>query len=341
MKISRFGKTVLVVLALVIGALALLGPRLVEKNPTSQETSRPPLPQAGITARGLVESSTEIVLSSQVKGQIRRMLVSAGSRVNRGQLLLEFNDEKAQAQLQQARAALAAAEARLRELSSGYRNEDVTAARSGQLRADAVYREAKDELDRQRRLLDKNATTRIEVSRAEEKAKVAESQFKEGEANFQKYQKGERSEQVDQARAERDRAAADLRYAAGMLKDYRVLAPFSGLVTERLRDAGESTDVNTPLLKLIDPKLTRIRAELDETEMGKVTQGEQVEVTSDAYPGKVFTGSVTEVLPTVKKKTQKNFDPAASFDINTQEIHIALQDFSAFRNGMTVTVRFK
>lgn len=341
MKIGRFGMALIASLTFVVIILALFGPRLVEKQPAKQETDRLQRPRTGITAKGVVESSQEVVVGSQIKGQIRRMLVSAGTLVTKGQLLLELDDEKAVAQLQQAKAALQAAEARLRELSAGYRSEDVTMAQTGQQRAEAVYREARDEFERQQRLFSKDAAARIDVTRAEEKLKVAESHLKENEANLQKFRKGVRQEEIEQSRAARDRAAADLRYAEGVLKDYRILAPISGVVAERLRDAGESTEVGAPILKLFNPDLTRIRAELEETEVGKVAPGQAAEVTADAYPGKIFEGSVTKVLPVIQKKTQKSFDPVASFDINTQEIHVALKDFSAFKNGMTVTVRFK
>ena len=341
MKIGRFGIVIIIVLAAAVVILALFGPLLVDKKPTKQEVDHMQRPRIGITAKGVVESSEEIVLGSQVKGQIRRMLVSAGTMVSKGQLLLEFDDDKAVAQLQQAKAALDSAESRLRELSSGYRSEDVAMAQSSQQRAEAVYREARSEFERQQRLFSKDAAAKIEVSRAEEKLKIAESQLRESEANLQKYRKGVRREEVEQARAARDRAAADLRYGEVVMKDYRVVAPISGIVAERIREAGESTEIGAPLLKLINPDLTRIRAELDETEVGKVAVGQQAEVTADAFPGKIFEGSVTKVLPIVQKKTQKSFDPVASFDINTQEIHIALKDFSSFKNGMTVTVRFK
>lgn len=341
MKIGRFGIVLITTLAVIVIVLALFGPRLVEKQSPKQKTDRPQRSRTGITAKGMVESSQEVTIGSQVKGQIRRMLVSAGTQITKGQLLLELDDEKAVAQLQQAKAGLAAAEARLRELSGGYRSEDVTMAQTGQQRAEAVYREARDEFERQQRLFNKDAAARIDVTRAEEKLKIAESQLRENEANLQKYRKGVRREEIEQARAARDREAADLRYAEGVLRDYRILAPISGVVAERLRDAGESVEVGAPILKLFNPDLARIRAELEETEVGKVQPGQAVEVTADAYPGKIFEGSVTRVLPVIQKKTQKSFDPVASFDINTQEIHLTLKDFSALKNGMTVTVRFK
>lgn len=340
MKLGVSGRIFVVFSAAAVLLLALFGPRLVEKKQPQQEAGIQ-APRTGVSAKGLVESGEEIVLSSQVKGQIRRMLVTAGSQVGKGQLLVEFVDDKAAAQLQQARAALASAQSRLQELSAGYRNEDVAMVQSSRQRAEAVYLEARDDLDRQQRLLKKEAATAVEVTQAERRLRVAEADLRECEANLQKYRSGVRSEEIVQARAARDRAAAEVRYSQEVVKDYRVLAPIAGLVTERMRESGESTEINTPLLKLINPSLMRVRAELDETEIGKVTVGQQAEVTADTYPGRVFQASVTRVLPTVKRKSQKSFDPAASFDINTQEVHLGLKDFSDLKNGMTVTVRFK
>ena len=74
--------------------------------------------------------------------------------------------------------------------------------------------------------------------------------------------------------------------------------------------------------------------------MGQVVVGQPVEITSDAFTKKVFPGKVTKVFHSVSKKTQKTFDPLASFDINTQKIHVSLEDYSGLVHGMTVTVRF-
>lgn len=337
-------KRMIMVLTAVFGAalmLALFGPSLSVKRRSTPEPAATQQAALGVTAKGTVESSEEITVSSQVKGLVNRVTVTAGDTVVKGQLLLEFDRHKIEAQLLQAIASKKAAEARLAEVNSGFRNEDVAMAGHGRESADAVYREAKDEYERLKRLLASDAATLMEVRRAEERFQVAEAKLRESDANLKKFRSGSRSEEVRQSRAAYDRALADLRYVESVARDYRIFAPISGIVAERHRDAGEGTDIDTPLFKLVNPELTRIRAELEETEAGKVVVGQQAEVTVDAYPGKIFSGMVTKVFPLVQKKTQKSFDPMATFDINTQEIHVKLKDSSPLRNGMTVTVRFK
>lgn len=333
----------IIVGAVAAGALllAVFGPLVLNKKENRPRYAGSASTARTITAKGTVESSEEVMVGSQVQGVVSRVYVSAGDSVAKGQLLLEFDRHKIHAQLLQAQASLAAARAHLSEARAGYRPEEISMAQYGSQRAQTVYQEARAEYERLSRLFHKDAVTAVEVSRAEEQMRVADAQLQSSNANLVKFRAGLRPEEVRSALAGYDRAAADLRMIEAVARDYRIVSPIAGIVAERHRDAGESADINTPLFKLVNPEYSRIRAELEESEVGRVKVGQAAEITADAYPGKVFAGRVTKVFPVVQKKTQKSFDPMASFDINTQEIQVALQDRSAFENGMTVTVRFK
>ena len=136
------------------------------------------------------------------------------------------------------------------------------------------------------------------------------------------------------------RAAAELKFTQATLQDYTILSPIDGLIIKRSAETGETVDIGTPLFTIIDPDNLRIWAELEETDAGKVINGQEVVVEADAFPGKQFKGKVTQVSSAVQRKQQKSFDPAASFDINTQKILIALDDYSGLVHGLTVTVLF-
>ncbi len=341
MKNGRFGIMVIGVLGCVAILLALIGPKLLERKPVPLPVTSASAGQGGATAKGVVESVDDVELSSQVKGTILHVLVEDGDTVKAGQLLVEFDTTKIEAQRRQAVAGLAAAEARYREAAAGYRPEDVAIAGSGRERSLAVLNQARDEYERQRRLYDKGATTLVELNRAEERLRVAEGDMGGAESNLAKHRYGLRKEEREQARAEVERLRAELGFVDGVKKDYRVYAPTSGVVAGRFRNAGEGTDIGTPLLHLVNPERLRIRAELEETDVGRVRDGQKAEVTMDAYRGKVFAGTVGRVFPVVLKKSQKTFDPMASFDINTQKIHVRLDEYSGLKCGMTVTVRFK
>jgi multidrug resistance efflux pump len=341
MKTGRNGMYIIIALVLAALLLAVLGPKLTKPDRPSTTQQSATSTSTSVSARGLVESVADVDLASQAKTTIVNIYAQEGEIVRKGQLLIEFDAAKPRASHAQAVAELTRAQARYREVRDGYRSEDIGMAQANRQRADAVYRQALDDYERQKRLLEKGAATRVEFNRAEERKNVAAEQLKEADQNARKFKAGSRVEEIERARSEVDRALAEVRLADAVLSDYRIIAPMTGLVTERLHEPGESVDVGTPVLKMIDHTRMRIRAELEESDIGKIMVGRVTEVTCDAYPGKVFKGKVSKVLPVVRKKTQKNFDPMVSFDINTQEIHVQLEDYKGLHDGMTVTVRFK
>jgi multidrug resistance efflux pump len=340
MKNNRFG--ILLISALVIGAvaLALFGPHIFSKKVSKNVTYVQQTADAAVTSKGVVESEDEVQLGSQVAGIIRAVRAKEGDPVRKGQPLVILDSGKAQARVKQAEAQERESRERLMELEKGPRSEDIEIARDRAKRAEVVYNQAKDEFQSQERLYRKDATTLIELERAQGRMKTEAEELKSAESNLQKLLKGERQEQIEQAKAEVARNSADKNYSQELLKEYIVSSPIDGVVSARQKEAGEIVDIGTPLMKLINPQKMRIRAEIEETDVGKVKDGQAVEVTSDAYRGKVYRGNVYKIFPDVKKKAQKTFDPMASFDVNTQQIYIRLDDFTGLKDGMTVTVRY-
>ena len=340
MKSSRTGILIIILLACLALVLAVVGPMTLRKE-AGKGASGVGAPAGGINARGVVESEEEVVVGSQTAGIIGKLMVAEGDSVKAGKTVALLDAEKVAAKIAQAEAAEGETQARLQELLAGKRPEDRDMARNRVSRADAVYRQARDEFERQERLHKKEATTLIERNRAEERMKVAAEELDEANTNLTKMQRGERREEIDQARAKAAQAGAEVKYYRALMGEYVITSPIDGIVIERIRKEGESVDVGTPVLKLMNPDRLRVRAELEESDAGKVREGEVVEVTCDAFPGKVFKGKVTKVFPYVQKREQKTFDPMASFDINTQRIHIRLDDFAGLSNGMTATVKFR
>lgn len=340
MKGSRTGLIVIGVLAVAAIVLAVLGPMIVSKQDkgTNRRDAQPSV--STITAKGMVESADEVEIGSRVAGSIERIGAREGEEVRRGQLLVSLDSGTVMARIDEAAARQREAEANLRELEAGYRPEEVESARARVQRAEEVLRFAEDRFQRQERLYRKEATTLMERNRADEELKVAGQELRDARATLARLSKGERQERVERARAAVVRSSAESNYYRSLLKDYAIVSPIDGVVAERLREPGEAVDVGTPILRLVNPAETRIRAEIEETDVGKVVEGQAAEVTVDAYPGKVYHGKVARVFPVVRKRALKNFDPMASFDINTQKIHIRLDDFSGLKNGMSVTVKF-
>jgi HlyD family secretion protein len=93
---------------------------------------------------------------------------------------------------------------------------------------------------------------------------------------------------VDQARASRDLAKARLDYAV-------IKAPFDGIVTHVDLDLGSTIPVGRVLLGVADQTELRVKVNIDETDISKITVGQPVTIRLDAYPDANITANVTEV----------------------------------------------
>lgn len=66
-------------------------------------------------------------------------------------------------------------------------------------------------------------------------------------------------------------------------------------MTNVITHAGEVVAAGTPILTMIDMKKLYVRVFLDERDVGRIRRGEDADVTVDAYPGRVFKGTVSEI----------------------------------------------
>lgn len=90
-------------------------------------------------------------------------------------------------------------------------------------------------------------------------------------------------------------AAKQMRNEVNAMLNYAILtAPFSGIITQKLADAGSMANPGMPLLTIEQKGTYQVSAAVPETEINEVKDGQQVTVTVKSI-GKIFTGKVTQV----------------------------------------------
>lgn len=106
------------------------------------------------------------------------------------------------------------------------------------------------------------------------------------------------------AQAQATRADASLDLAQQRLDDATVRAPLAGTVIEKTVSTGQvitsatgAFGGGTLLLKMADLSQVRVRALVNETDIGNIQPGQQATVTVDAYPDRPFRGSVEKIEP--------------------------------------------
>lgn len=111
-------------------------------------------------------------------------------------------------------------------------------------------------------------------------------------------------EQLDQAVADHEQAAADVRRVQALIDQKRIKAPFDGVLGVRRVNLGQFARAGDPLVSLTDASSLYVNLTLPEQALGVLRVGQPVAVTVDAHAGREFPGKVTTVEPQVDPGTR-------------------------------------
>jgi len=251
--------------------------------------------RSSISSNGKVEPITTYSLRAKFDGFVERVVAAEGKNAKKGDLLLTLNDRDILAQLAQARAQLASQQDDLRAAQAGGR-ADQAAKLSADLKSAVADQNL---LQRQQESLTKlaaqNAATADEVEKnhAElERADAAVDQARKAKQEFE--------HQVTQ---DRERLELLVEHSQALVNDLqdkadsaRVAAPASGTLYSLPVHAGDFVHTGDLLADVADLHDVRVRAYVDEPELGQLKPGQTVVVTWDALPGRMWIGK-TDVLP--------------------------------------------
>lgn len=171
-----------------------------------------------------------IALPAEVSEPVLAWHVAEGEQVAAGQLLLELDPRRLQAQLASAEANLAVAEAKLRELSHGARSETIAAAHAQLLRARAAAAESAQEYRRVAELRQRQLIAQQALDQAQSANQQNQALASAAEAQWRELANGTRAEQIEQASAAVAAARASRDQMALNLSRLSIKAPRAGRV---------------------------------------------------------------------------------------------------------------
>jgi RND family efflux transporter MFP subunit len=224
-----------------------------------------------LTASGYVVARRQATVSSEISGSLAEVLVEEGAHVAKGQLVARLDSTLARLDQEVLRTSLLASEA---------------AARAAAARA----KEAKRNLDRQRALSERGFVGEAQVTAAETDATAA-------------------VEAQAQAEVQSTAVLAQLKRQQALLAKYEVVAPFAGVVTGVSAQVGEIVApgsasggfTRTGICTIVDMDSLELDVEVNESYISRVTPGQRVRVTLDAYPGWTIPASVIAVVPSANR----------------------------------------
>ncbi|HEX7971491.1 MAG TPA: efflux RND transporter periplasmic adaptor subunit, partial [Thiobacillus sp.] len=279
--------------------------------------------------------------TGELNGKIDRILVREGERVEKGQTVAVLQNGDIQASVQSAEQGLRVAQSRLEEVASGARKEEILAAAAVLEGATADRDEARQQLERYQALRSQGMVSQASLDErqrlflaAQAKAEVARQQKKLLDA-------GPRPETVALYRKQVGLARAELDTARQRLDKTLIRSPIAGTVIQRYLDDGEGVTPETPIMAIANLDKVWVNAEIDETDIGRIHLGDPVEITSEAYRGRIFPGRVQQIGDYSGARKISPSNPAVNLGLKVVRVKIAFLETSPFKLGMAVDVRVR
>jgi HlyD family secretion protein len=214
-----------------------------------------------ITATGNINAVTTVSVGSQISGTIQTLFVDYNSRVRKGEVIAQIDPQLLDASVTQARGNFENAKASLEKAKVAVTDTERTYRRNRELLPDGF---------------------------------VAQSDVDAAQTAYEQAVAGQKS-----AEAVVTQSAGALKVAQTNLEYATIRSPVDGIVISRSVDVGQTVAASfqTPTLFSIAQDLTKMQIDtnVDESDIGRAAKGQTVVFTVDAWPGKTFSGVVSQV----------------------------------------------
>jgi len=240
-------------------------------------------------------------LSSRVAGEVLAVAANDFQRVKAGDLLVQIDPADYQAQVAQAEAGVAGAQAALDNLANQVELQYATIAQgeAQQVSAAAQEVEARQEQERQQSLTQTEAGTRQKLEQATAGYARAQADVRASRALVaaQRHQLEVLSGTKLQRAADLQGAKAALAAARLKLGYTKIVAPFDGVVGERQVQPGDYVNIGSNLINVVPLPNVYVIANYKETQLTRVQPGQPVDVTVDSFPSERLHGRVERIAP--------------------------------------------
>ena len=282
-----------------------------------------------VSASGKIQPEVEVKITAEVNGQIIKLPVKEGDVVEKGDLLVQLNPDIYDAAVLRAEAALNSAKSNL------------ASARAQVAQGEANQLAAKKAFERAEVLFDQTVISQAEYDQTE-------ASYLTANANLTSANESVRSAEYAILSGE-----ASLQEARDNLSRTTLRAPQTGIVTALAKEIGESVQGNgftagEVILNVSDLSAMEVNVEVNESDIVRIHLGDDAEIEVDAYLGKKFQGTVTEIGNTALNAGMNGFnmDQVTNFSVKVRLIQSSYAQLmegeddneTPFRPGMSATV---
>jgi HlyD family secretion protein len=263
-----------------------------------------------VVATGKVTPITKVEVKSKASGIVKKLLVDAGDKVRKGQLLAQLDKEEIEAQVEQSRAAAQAAEASLTSSEADYQRAKVDAEGPDVPLLKRAY-------DRAIGMAKEGVVSTSALEDAEKNYEMALNK-----QNVSKAQATVLKAKIAQSQGQLAQDRANLKQLEEQLSYTDIESPIDGVVLSRDVEMGDAVSSilvlgssATLVMTLGDTSSVYVKGKVDESDIGKVYLGQPARIKVESFKDKTFNGVVTKISPMgVEKDNVTTFEVRVSIN---------------------------
>ena len=263
-----------------------------------------------VVATGKVTPITKVEVKSKASGIVKKLLVDAGDKVKKGQLLAQLDKVEIEAQVEQSRAAVESAEASLTSAQADYERAKVDAEGPDVPLLKRAY-------DRAIGMAKEGVVSTSALEDAQKNYELALNK-----QNVAKAQAAVLKAKIAQARGQLGQDQANLKQLEEQLSYTDIVSPIDGVVLSRDVEMGDAVSSilvlgssATLVMTLGDTSSVYVKGKVDESDIGKVYLGQPARIKVESFKDKTFNGVVTKISPMgVEKDNVTTFEVRVSIN---------------------------
>lgn len=284
----------------------------------------------------------EVIVASKAKGRVVERLIERGDDVKSGQLIIQLDSPELMAQLRSAQATRDEAKAQLELSLHGTREESIRNLRANLAQAEAQYRNAQNDYNRNLSVAGKGYISKSELDASRRSRDTAFQQVQAAKANLDEGINGDRVEQRQQYAAALRAAEENLLQIQAQSDDLQVKAPVDGEVGPIPAEVGELLNAGSPLVTLIRVPDAYFVFNLREDILAHVRKGDKVTLRVPALKDKMIDTEVRYIAPLGDYATKRATRATGDFDLKTFEVPLyPSQPVDGLRPGMSTLWQWK
>jgi HlyD family secretion protein len=288
--------------------------------------------------------SGEIRITAPIPGgRIAEVLVKQNEEVFAGELLVRLDDEEALARVAEAEAQVALHKRARNDQSAPAASADRRKAEDAAADAERSVADARAALDKTTADWRANRATRTDLDAARGALTHAEDRLRERRDALVKLRASTDTPLPTRLEGELNVAQAEWRMAQAALEKTQIRAPVDGVVLRVDAKNGELAipSAGPPIMSIGDVSALRVRAEVNEQDLGRIRVGQTVLVRAGAFHGREFEGKVSSIARVVGPSRINSGDPRKFSDVDVLEVLVDLPNPGPLVVGEQVDVYFK